>query len=205
MSFRAPRGPARFEQEIKKSRFIGIVVPMATPEEAEKELEKIRAEFPDATHHCWAYVLGNPDAGPRMRFDDAGEPAGTAGKPILNVLQRRKIGNALLVVVRYFGGVKLGAGGLARAYSATASRVLEQVEFSSVTPRSELFVRLDYGDEQNARRLLGRLGIEVQSAAYGDAVVLGLRASEEERALIVEEISGGTSGRAKFGPAADAV
>jgi uncharacterized YigZ family protein len=205
MSFRAPRGPARFEQEIKKSRFIGIVVPMATPEEAEEELEKIRAEFPDATHHCWAYVLGDPGAGPKMRYEDAGEPAGTAGRPILNVLQRREVGDALVVVVRYFGGVKLGAGGLARAYSATASRVLEQAELETVARRSELFVRLDYGDEQNARRLLGRLGIEVRSAAYGEAVVLGVRATEEESALIVDQISAGTGGRAKFGAAADAV
>ncbi|MGH9390470.1 MAG: IMPACT family protein, partial [Vicinamibacteria bacterium] len=111
-SYRAPRAPARFEQEIKRSRFVGIAAPVSTPEEVDKELETIRGEFPDATHHSWAYVLGNPDAGPRMRFDDAGEPAGTAGKPILNVLQRRKVGDALVVVVRYFGGVKLGAGGL---------------------------------------------------------------------------------------------
>lgn len=205
MSFRAPRGPARFEQEIKKSRFIGIAAPVSTPEEVNDELEKIRAEFPDATHHCWAYVLGNPDAGPNMRFDDAGEPAGTAGRPILNVLQRRKIGDALVVVVRYFGGVKLGAGGLARAYSGTASRVLEQVALATVTPRSELFVRIDFGDEQAARRLLGRLGMEIESTAYGDAVVLGVRATEEESALILEEISAATSGRAKFGPKADAV
>jgi uncharacterized YigZ family protein len=184
---------------------VGIAAPVSTPEDVEKELEGIRGEFPDATHHCFAYVLGNPDAGPRMRFDDAGEPAGTAGRPILNVLQRRKVGDALVVVVRYFGGVKLGAGGLARAYSSSASRVLEQVELMTVTPRSPVLVRLDYGDEQSARRILARLGIEIVSADYPGEVVLGVAATEEESAAIVREISAATSGRVKFGPAADAV
>ncbi|MGH9390247.1 MAG: IMPACT family protein, partial [Vicinamibacteria bacterium] len=185
--------------------FVGIAAPASTLEEVERELERIRDEFPDATHHCWAYVLGNPDAGPRMRFDDAGEPAGTAGKPMLNVLQRRKVGDALVVVVRYFGGVKLGAGGLVRAYSATASRVLEQVELVTLTPRFPLLLRLDYGDEQMARRVLTRLGIEVLSVDYAHRVVLGVRATEQEQAALVEEISAATSGRAKFGPSTDAV
>lgn len=184
---------------------MGIAAPVSTPEEVEKELEKIRDEFPDATHHCWAYVLGNPDAGPKMRFDDASEPAGTAGRPILNVLQRRKVGDALVVVVRYFGGVKLGAGGLVRAYSGTASRVLEQVELVTLTKHSPLLVWLDYSDEQTARRVLTRLGIEILSADYSGEVLLGVRATEEEHAAIVEEISAATSGRAKFGPAKDAV
>jgi uncharacterized YigZ family protein len=205
MPYRAPRGPSRFEQEIKRSRFIGIAAPVSTAEEVEAELAKVRAEFPDATHHCWAYVLGNPDAGPKMRFDDAGEPAGTAGKPILNVLQRRKIGDALVVVVRYFGGVKLGAGGLVRAYSATTSRVLEQVELAPVTPRSTLWLRLDYADEQTARRVLDRLGIELLSADYTNEVVLVVRATEDETAALEDEVAKATSGRAKFLAAEDAI
>ena len=184
---------------------MGIAAPASTPGEVDEALEKVRGEFPDATHHCWAYVLGNPDAGPRMRFDDAGEPAGTAGKPILNVLQRRKLGDALVVVVRYFGGVKLGAGGLARAYSGTASRVLEQVELVTVAKRSPLLVRLDYGDEQTARRVLTRLRIEVLSAEYAEGVVLGIRATVDEMTAVVDEISAATSGRARFWPATDAV
>jgi putative IMPACT (imprinted ancient) family translation regulator len=140
-----------------------------------------------------------------MRFDDAGEPGGTAGKPILNVLQRRKVGDALVVVVRYFGGVKLGAGGLARAYSGAASRVLEQAGLVILTQHSPLLVRLDYGDEQTARRVLTRLGIEILSADYPGEVVLGVRATEEESTAIVDEISAATSGRAKFEPDKDAV
>jgi uncharacterized YigZ family protein len=184
---------------------VGFAAPVATIDDVEKELRRIRDEFPDATHHCWAYVLGNPDAGPRMRFDDAGEPAGTAGKPILTVLQRRKIGDALVVVVRWFGGIKLGAGGLVRAYSATASRVLEKADVAMRTPRAPLLLRLDYGDEQTARRVLARLEIEVISAEYADRTVLGVLATEDESAAIVKEISAATSGRAEFGPPADAI
>ncbi len=205
MPYRVPRHRARFEQEIDRSRFIGIVAPVSTADEAENELRELRVEFRDATHLCWAYVLGDPDSGPKMRFDDAREPTGTAGRPILNVLQRRKIGDALLVVVRYFGGTKLGAGGLVRAYSGTASRVLDQVELSPRIPRVPLPVRLDYSDEQSARRILDRLGIEIVSADYARGVVLTISASPEESAAVVEEISEMTSGRARFGTDSDAV
>jgi len=184
---------------------VGIAASVSTPDEVEKELKEIRGEFPDATHHCWAYVIGNPDAGPRMRFDDAGEPAGTAGRPILNVLQRRNVGDALVVVVRYFGGVKLGAGGLVRAYSGTASQVLERAELLILTPRFPFVVRLDYGDEQTARHVLARIGIEILSVDYADRVLLGVRASQDESAVVVDQISAATSGRAKFGGATDAV
>ncbi len=205
MPYRVPRHRARFEQEIEKSRFIGIVAPVSTAGDFENELEDLRVEFKDATHHCWAYVLGDPDGRPKMRFDDAGEPPGTAGRPILQVLQRRKVGDALVVVVRFFGGVKLGAGGLVRAYSGTASRVLDEVELSTLTPRVPLLVRLGYGDEQNVRRILARLGIEIVSADYSRGVVLTVRASPEESAVVRDEVSQMTRGRARFGPDSDAI
>jgi uncharacterized YigZ family protein len=200
MPYRALTGEARFEQEVKKSRFLGIAARVSTPEEVEKELDRIRGEFPDATHHCWAYILGNPDAGPKMRFDDAGEPSGTAGRPILNVLARRKIGDALLVVVRYFGGVKLGAGGLVRAYSGTASRTLDEARTVTMTPRGPLLIRVPYPDEQAARHVLARLGIEVMSTDYASEVTLAVRATADESATIAREIGTATSGRARFEP-----
>jgi uncharacterized YigZ family protein len=205
MSYRAARSRARFEQEIERSRFIGIAAPVSSLEEVEAELERIREEFPDATHHTWAYLLGDPQGSPKMRFDDDGEPSGTAGRPILNVLQRRRVGDALLVVVRYFGGVKLGAGGLVRAYSGTASQLLDRVELAAASPRFPLSIRLDYGDERNARRILGRLGIAVVSADYSREVTLAVRVSEDERKAALEEISELTGGRARFGPEGDAI
>jgi uncharacterized YigZ family protein len=205
MSYRAPAGPARFEQEIKKSRFIGIAIPAATTEEVSSALAAIGREFPDATHVAWAYLLGNPEDGPKMRADDAGEPAGTAGKPILNVLQRRAVGDVLLAVVRYFGGVKLGAGGLARAYSGAASGAIDRVELRAVTPRADLRLRIGYPDEQSARRLFAERGVEIVSVEFGDAVVLTVRAPKDDLSSLVGELSERTSGRAAVVPAADAI
>ncbi|HEY7816622.1 MAG TPA: YigZ family protein [Vicinamibacteria bacterium] len=204
MAFQAPRARARFQQEIKRSRFIGIVAPVSSLEDAEREIQSARLEFPEATHHCWAYVLGNPESGAAMRVDDAGEPAGTAGKPILNVLRRRKIGNAIVIVVRFFGGIKLGAGGLVRAYSGTASRVLDETDLVPVAPRSLVRLHLDFGDEPAARRLLARLGIEVQSTDYasGDVLLTAL-VSEGERAVLVEQLAAVTGGRARIESAMD--
>jgi uncharacterized YigZ family protein len=204
-AYRAPKGPARFEQEIKRSRFIGTAFPASTAEEAAAGLETIAREFPDATHVCWAYLLGGPDDGPRMRFDDAGEPAGTAGRPILNVVQHRSVGDLVVAVVRYFGGIKLGAGGLVRAYSSTASRTLDRLELQTVAPREEIRLRVEYPDEQSARRLLGERGIEVLSAAFGDAVVLTVVAPTEEIASLTEELKERTRGRASVSPASDAI
>jgi uncharacterized YigZ family protein len=205
MSYRVARSRARFAQEIERSRFLGIAAPVSSSDEVEEELGRIRREFPDATHHTWAYLLGDPEGSPSMRFDDDGEPSGTAGRPILNVLQRRKVGDTLLVVVRYFGGVKLGAGGLVRAYSGTASRLLDRVELGAPVRRSTFVVRLDYADEQNARRVLTRLGIEIVSADYTREAALVLRASDEEKARALEEISEITRGRARLGSEEDAI
>ena len=205
MAYLSPAAEARFEQEIQKSRFIGIVHPARSPEEVDSLLAGVREEFEDATHHCWAYLLGDPERAPRMRFEDAGEPAGTAGKPILNVLRNRGIGDALVVVVRYFGGIKLGAGGLARAYSSTASRVLDAAELLTAVPRVEMRIRLDYADEAAARHLLDRRGIEILAVSYGDGVLVTAKIAESETAALSHELSERTSGRARVEARRDGV
>ena len=198
MAYRAPMATARFEHEIKKSRFIGIATPASTDEDVSNALAELRMEFPDATHHAWAYVLGNPIAAPRMRADDDGEPAGTAGKPILHVLTHRGVGDVLVVVVRYFGGMKLGAGGLRRAYSKTASGVLDEVALKTVRPRVKISLHLDFGDEAAARRLLLERGIEILSVDYGDSAQLVIGLPEDEVASFTREVSERTSGRARI-------
>lgn len=205
MAYRAPKGRVRFEQEIKKSRFIALALPAETPEEVSAALAEIAKEFPGATHISWAYVLGNPDDGPRMRADDAGEPAGTAGKPILNVLQHRGVGDLLVAVVRYFGGIKLGAGGLVRAYSSTASGAMDRLELRTVSPRAELRLRIEYSDEQSARRLFAERGVEILSVAFGEAVVLTVRAPVDSIASLTEELAERTSGRAAIAGEKDTI
>jgi uncharacterized YigZ family protein len=205
MTYRTAIGTARFEQEIKKSRFIGIVRPVSTTADIAAALDETGSEFRDATHVAWAYVLGDPNDGPTMRADDAGEPSGTAGRPILSALQKRGLGGVLVLVVRYFGGVKLGAGGLVRAYSGTANGALDRVALGMVRPFSDLRLRLDYADEQPVRRLLAERGVEILAVEFGERVVLSASAPLDELAALTRAIGERTSGRATIVPAADKI
>jgi uncharacterized YigZ family protein len=198
MGYRVPATPARFEHEIKKSRFIGIASRASSAEEAASILATLRREFPNATHHCWAYLLGHPDSSPRIRVDDDGEPLGTAGKPILNVLQHKNVGDVVLVVVRYFGGVKLGAGGLARAYSAAASSVMDVLHSVESTPLVRARLTVDFADEREVRRLLTDLQIVVESADYGTSAGLLLNVPSEDLTDLTKNIADRTRGRAKL-------
>ena len=198
MGYRVAAREARFEQEIKRSRFIGIGCPVSSPEEAAATLEELRREFPDATHHCSAYLLGDPGNSSHMRADDDGEPAGTAGKPMLNVLRHKNVGDVLLVVVRYFGGIKLGAGGLVRAYSSTASGTMDAIECIEAVRECYGVLALDYPDESPIRRALEELGVKVVGSQYGDRVELTLRLPEDRWAEISKSLLERTSGRAKL-------
>jgi uncharacterized YigZ family protein len=120
--FKTIASPARAEIRVQGSRFIAQAFPAGSAPEAQELLEGVRRAMHDATHHCYAYCLGRE--ADEKRFSDAGEPSGTAGRPILGVLEREGLTNILLVVTRYFGGTKLGTGGLVRAYAQAASTVL---------------------------------------------------------------------------------
>ena len=198
MGYTVPAREARFAQEIKKSRFIGVATQVLSPEDATEALVTLKKEFPDATHHCWAYVLGNPKTSLEMRMDDDGEPSGTAGRPILNVLQHKNVSDILLVVVRYFGGTKLGAGGLVRAYSSSASGVMECLEVVTNTPLREARLRLDYAEEQPVRRLLEELEVTVSSSTYGEHVELLIRFAEDRSHALENALAERTSGRVKL-------
>jgi uncharacterized YigZ family protein len=115
--------PVEHELVVKKSRFIGLAHPLASPDDAEQVIARVKKQAWDARHHCVAMVTGL--LGDQARSSDDGEPSGTAGMPILEVLRRRELTDVVVVVTRYFGGVKLGAGGLVRAYSSAASETLD--------------------------------------------------------------------------------
>jgi uncharacterized YigZ family protein len=115
--------PVEHELVVKKSRFIGLAHPVASPDDAEQVIARVKKQAWDARHHCVAMVTGL--LGDQARSSDDGEPSGTAGMPILEVLRRRELTDVVVVVTRYFGGVKLGAGGLVRAYSSAASETLD--------------------------------------------------------------------------------
>lgn len=171
-AYEVPAKLARADIEIKKSRFIGYAIRADDRATAMSFLAEMRTEYPDARHHCWAYLLGNPNSPVSAAMSDDGEPSGTAGKPILNVLQHKNVGNIMIVVVRYFGGVKLGAGGLVRAYSQTAQAVMECLETNRYIAKQSFKVMVDFAYEQSVRHWLKIEQGDVVASEYSDRVTL---------------------------------
>lgn len=153
-NYPVPSEAIETEYEVKKSRFIARAAKAENREQAMAMLEQARKDYPDARHHCWAYLLGNPQSASSAAMSDDGEPSGTAGKPILNVLQHKGVGDVMLVVIRYFGGIKLGAGGLVRAYSASAQQAMELLPTEEQISVVEFPVQLDFSQEQLLRHWL---------------------------------------------------
>ena len=154
------------EFDVKKSRFITRAYPAADRAEAMAGLAQAKLDYPDARHHCWAYLIGNPHSPTTVAMSDDGEPSGTAGKPILNVLQHKHIGDVMLVVIRYFGGIKLGAGGLVRAYSAAAQQAMEALPVKTMVPMESVSLIGDYAFEQPLRHWLGVHEGHLDSVSY---------------------------------------
>ena len=124
---------------INKSKFITYIIKINNEEEALNELKILKEKYKDATHHCYSYITGNT-----KRFNDDGEPGGTAGMPILNVLENNNLTNILCVVIRYFGGIKLGAGGLVRAYTKSVTEALLNTEIIEIKKGYKITIEFDY-------------------------------------------------------------
>lgn len=182
--------PVETELDIRKSRFIGIVMPITSREAAMRELDALRVRYPNATHYCWVLLCEGASG-----FDDDGEPGGTAAKPMYNVLMHKGLANVFAVVVRYYGGIKLGAGGLTRAYGQAVSEALKLATLTAVEPMAELRYRCTFAHEATLRRLAQRHAAEVLDVAYGDAVTLRLRLKAHDVAAFeadaTEALSGG--------------
>ena len=165
-----PADTAEAETEVRKSRFIAVAAHAGTREEALAVVEEARRAHPEARHHCWAYVLGAPGAATNAAMNDDGEPSGTAGRPILNVIEHKGIGDIVVVVIRYFGGVKLGAGGLVRAYAGAAEAVLSGLAVTQREPVVTFSLKGGFADEQPLRHEAGQLGGTVDEVRYGDGI-----------------------------------
>ena len=176
--YAVPAGPVDREIIINKSRFITWLRPVSHRDDAMAVVEQARALYPDASHHCYAYLLGNP-ASAQAAMNDDGEPSGTAGKPIFNVIQHKGISDVLVVVTRYFGGVKLGAGGLVRAYAAAAESVLADVERIEHVPQLEACLDMDFAMEQRLRHWVDQHAGKVLDVHYGQRVSMTLSAPIE--------------------------
>jgi uncharacterized YigZ family protein len=170
-----PASQVRIEDVILRSRFITTLAPAPTVDAARAFVTGVRAEFADATHNCWAYVVGAPGSTAQIGMSDDGEPAGTAGKPMLNVLLGSGVGDVAAVVTRYFGGAKLGTGGLVRAYSGGVKTALQQLPLAEKVERVLLLVILPYRLYQPFERLLPAFEAEVIESQFAAEVTLRVR------------------------------
>ena len=185
----------RSEKVIERSRFISTCSHVESEEEARAFLARVRTEFPDATHHCYAFVadtLGN-----LMRFSDDGEPQGTAGMPILDALRGKKLYQTAVVVTRYFGGVKLGAGGLVRAYSGAASECLDGAEKRFFEPCARYMLTLGYELSDAVRKYISANSWMLADAQYSDCVRLTVAGRSREEEPFAAKIVDFTAGRVR--------
>ena len=168
----------KIEDTIKKSRFIGIINPCPTEQAALQNLRRFVNQFPDASHIAFAYRI-KTDRGIVMRLSDAGEPSGTAGKPIYQHLEGKDLVNVLITVIRYFGGVKLGAGGLTRAYGNSAKNVIAAAEIIAFVEYATLDITLNYKAMQAFEYKLQKLQGEIIKQDFSDHIELVVRLPEE--------------------------
>lgn len=160
------------EVVIQKSRFIGLTYPLVSEGEISLYLEDARERYPNASHYCYGAVIGLD--GMLQRFSDDGEPGGTAGMPILQVLLQRNLKNILVIVVRYFGGIKLGAGGLVRAYSRTTAEAVNEAGIIRMELSSRAAVSIHYHLLGSVEHFLHQPGVKIQEMTYGEKVTIRL-------------------------------
>jgi uncharacterized YigZ family protein len=185
--------PVHADIELRKSRFVALALPVIGRDAAQQFLSNLRAEHDRASHVCWALLAGGHSG-----MSDDGEPSGTAGRPIMEVLRHHELDNVLGVVVRYFGGVKLGAGGLVRAYTDAIATALKQAQRVEYIAQASLKVEVDYGAEAKVRRWIAQQGYRLECSSHGAGVmlVIGLPAADHHAAR--EALRNLTQGQARI-------
>lgn len=180
----------------KKSRFIGQIFPIHSEEEAQRIVNEIRKKHYDARHHCFAYVLGEKNE--IERCSDDGEPSGTAGRPMLDLLVGAGVHDALAVVTRYFGGVLLGTGGLVRAYSAATKEALQKCDIREKEAGYRTTILADYVDFGKIQYLAANLGLSEENVEYGEKVSVTYGISEQQIDAFEKEVINKTGGKCKI-------
>ena len=153
-SYNIPAQDLDVEEVIKNSQFITRVRNVSSAELAKTFIKQMNRTYPDASHHCWAYIVGDPDSTTLVSCSDDGEPSGTAGKPMLHVLQHSAIGDIVVVCTRFFGGTKLGTGGLARAYGGGVKLALEQLSLKQKVEYQSLSFEIEYAQLKDCEYIL---------------------------------------------------
>ncbi|GGP23524.1 IMPACT family protein [Silvimonas iriomotensis] len=178
------------ELEIKKSRFLGSVHPVSDRAAAMTLIEATRAAHPAATHVCWALLAGGQSG-----MSDDGEPGGTAGRPMLEVLRHQHVDGVLAMVVRYYGGVKLGAGGLVRAYTDAIAKSMQQAILVERIAQASLIIKADYADEARIRHWLSLNNASLTEATHAERVTLTIQLPASAAATATDALRDLTQGR----------
>ncbi len=198
-----PAARHRVEEEILRSRFISTVGHAPTVEAARAFIASISAEFSDASHNCWAYVVGAPGSTAQVGMSDDGEPHGTAGRPMLTVLLHSGVGDVVIVVTRYFGGTLLGKGGLVRAYSGGVQLALHNLPHIEKVPKITVSLILEYSHVTPFQRMAPAYEIAVLEEEYGVDVSYRLELPIEQFERFQSDLDELTSGQAVMEAAAD--
>ena len=186
--------PNSAEIEIKKSRFISHIKAVATAEEALQFVEETKKKYWDARHNCYAYIVGD-----QKRFSDDGEPQGTAGKPMLEVLESRNLINAVVVVTRYFGGVLLGTGGLLRAYQQATIEGLDKCVIEEKKQGIRMEITTDYNGFGKIQYIAANDGAIVLDTQYTDKVLLDVVCEKDMAESFINKVTEATAGQAVYG------
>ena len=169
----------------KKSRFIANIYNVESKEEAEKKIKQIKKKYYDAKHHCFAFSIIEEN-GITQKSSDDGEPSGTAGAPILNIIKSNNLQNVVIIVTRYFGGILLGTGGLTRAYSEAAGKVVEQSELIQKEPGMEVELEIDYNDNEKFKFYCQKNNINIIKIEYTENILYKIELNEKEYKKIEE-------------------
>jgi uncharacterized protein, YigZ family len=196
-SYHIPATENQFEFEIKRSQFICYADHASDRDTAEHFIRTIRAQHPQARHVCWAYIAGAPDS-TIMSMSDDGEPSGTAGRPMLKILQHSGLGEIVVAVVRYYGGIKLGTGGLQRAYSDAVTGALENLSLKLKIHRVKVELRYDYAQESAVRYVLGRYDIEEQQPHFDTQILMTLQLATAQWDAFKTELTNYSAGAVKI-------
>lgn len=188
----------RFEEEIKRSRFITTLARADSRERALAFVECVRGEFPDARHNCWAYAVGRPGDTARVGQSDDGEPHGTAGRPMLTQLLYGGVGELVAVTTRYFGGIKLGTGGLTRAYQNGVKQALELLPVTEKKVLVRALAEVDYAHADRFYRLLPRFQARVVEDDFGARALFTLELPEDMAQACREALREATDGASEL-------
>lgn len=192
-SYLIPAQQHQVELEVKRSKFLTFAALAESRVQAESFIADLRVQHPQANHVCWAYIAGSPNTTIRSMSDD-GEPSGTAGMPMLKVLEHSGLGNVVVAVVRYFGGTKLGTGGLQRAYSDAVALVLADLTTQVKVQRSQISLIYDYHYQGGVSRLLERYDVDNLQSDYQHQITATLALASSQLDEFSTEITNITSG-----------